>query len=238
MISMITSLSRDAASESGLSGFVLNQSDSRQNILLNLLDEDSDTRVLSRPSVLVRDNQEAMIKVGSEEPVVTSVTASSTTIGGTSQADNDIQYRSTGIILTVTPHINEDGIINLEIHQEISQVATTAGVLGLPRFTNREVKTSAVVRDGSALILGGIIEETEDKTHSGVPGLKDVPGVGTFFSDTQNDVKRTELVLIIVPELVDPRKENEVVMRRLVTRLAGAARLLDGRGISKELGLR
>ena len=232
-ISSITNLTG-----STLQGFTLNQSDSRLTMLLNLMDEDGDTRVLSRPSILVRDNQEAVIKVGSEEPVLTSVSSSNTTIGGNTQVDNDIQYRDTGIILTVTPHINEDGIINLEIEQEISQVGSDAGVLGLPRFTNREIKTSAVVRDGSALILGGIIQEDETKSHTGIPGLKDVPGVGTFFSDTKNDIERIELVLIIVPELVDPRDGSEAVMNRLFTRLTGAAQLLDRRGISHELGLR
>lgn len=222
----------ELASDSGLSGLVLNQVSNRLTTLLNILDRDSNLRVLSRPSILVRDNQEAVIKVGSEEPVLTRVTTSNTTVGGTSQYNNDIQYRDTGIILTVTPHINEDGIINLEIQQEISQVGGTSATLDLPRFTNREVKTSAVVRDGSALILGGIIQDTMDSSNTGIPGLKELPGIGGFFSDDSVTVDRTELVLIMVPELINPHDDNTEVMRRVYGNLREVSKLIDQYGIT------
>lgn len=235
-LGVITGLAGDKAAGT-VTGLIIDQADSRLTTLINMLDSDGDARVLSRPSILVRDNQEAVIKVGSEEPVLTRISSSDTTVSGSSTLNNDVQYRDTGIILTVTPHINEDGIINLDVHQEISQVGDEATELGLPRFTNREVKTSAVVRDGTVLILGGIIQTRTDDTRIGVPGLKEVPGIGALFSDRKRNLVRTELALIIVPELVDPREGSVEVMERVLGRLQGVARMLDGYGISRELGL-
>ncbi|WP_459865370.1 type II secretion system secretin GspD [Endothiovibrio diazotrophicus] len=212
-------------------GLVFNQLGNRLNLLLNYLDSKTATRVLSRPSILVRDNQEAVIKVGSEEPVLTRITSSDTTATSSSTLYNDVQYRDTGIILTVTPHISEDGIINLDVHQEISQVGKDATSLGLPYFTNREVQTSAVVRDGAALILGGIIQDKHTDENAGLAGLKDLPGIGSLFSNDSKSTERTELALIIVPQLINPREDNSEAMGRIYRRLKEAARLLNDHGI-------
>lgn len=181
--------------------------------ILTALKRDTKVTVLSRPSLLVRNNQEATIKVGSEEPVVSQAKQSSVTASGTTY-DFDVQYRDTGIILKVTPHINEDRIVNIDIDQEVSNVGETRSFGGTgasteyPSFTTRHIKTSAVVKDGNAIILGGIMETQTDLEESGVPLIKDLPLLGPIFSNSEETQKHKELVLVIIPELIDPEADN------------------------------
>lgn len=214
-----------------LNGLVLSDVGGRVNSLLNFLGKDTDLKVLSRPSILVRNNQEAIIKVGSEEPILTTITNSSTQIvDGNTQLQSEVQYRDTGIELTVTPHINDDGIINLEIHQKVSQIGEERTVYNLLSFTNREIKTSAVVKDGSAIVLGGIIQSRYQNGRNGIPGLMDIPLLGRMFTDRNTSQLRTELILIIIPEIIDPQEDNEDFMEYYLDRLDAIVELLNSQG--------
>jgi len=206
------------------SGFVVKQVAGRLNSMLNLIATDSDLRVLSRPSILVRNNEEAMINVGADEPTISQINNS--TLNNT-QFSTSVQYRNTGITLKVTPRINDDGIINLEVSQEISQVGPERTSQNLPSFIQRKVETSLVVYDGSAIVMGGLIESTENYSQQGVPGLKDMPILGPLFSSTNDTKKRTELVLIILPEIVDPETDNLRVMRSFRKKMQAVSGLLN-----------
>ncbi len=213
-----------------MDGFVIGQVGNRLTSMLNLLATDNDVQVLSRPSLLVRNNQEATINVGSDQPTITRINTQNTTnvTTGNLIASNEVQYRQTGIILKVTPHINDDGIINLEVSQEVSQVSKNAGVEGLPAFDQRKIETSVVVRDGSAIVLGGLIETRSSRGNSGIPGLRDIPGAGRLFSAESDETKRTELVVIIVPQIVNPEADNRHLVESFINeRMKQIAGLLN-----------
>src|SRR5690606_17225186 len=137
---------------------------------LNAIAEDNDVRLLARPTILAANNQEGDFKVGQQVPVNNGVTQG---IGGL-QTEN-IAYKDVGIVLTITPHINDDGFINLEIFQSLSSVqGSNEGVAGNPTFTNQEVTTRVVVSDQSTIILGGLIQEEGNDNGAGIPLLKDI----------------------------------------------------------------
>jgi general secretion pathway protein D len=206
------------------SGFVVKQVAGRLNSMLNLIATNNDLRVLSRPSILVRNNEEASINVGSDEPTISQVNNS--TINNT-QFSSSVQYRNTGITLKVTPRINDDGIVNLKVSQEISQVGPERTTQSLPSFIQRKVETSLVVYDGSAIVMGGLIETTDKYGQQGIPGLKDVPVFGNLFSATSDEENRTELILIILPEIVDPETDNLRVMQSFRKKMQAISVLLN-----------
>ena len=199
----------------------------RLGFVLQALASTGNIKVLSRPSILVRNNQEAVIKVGTEEPTLSSVTNSDIISNGQTAIQNDVQYRDTGIILTVTPHISNDGIINMKVDQEISKLGANRTVYDLPSFDSSKLTTSVIVRDGSAIILGGIIRSHEHLEQDGIPILSDLPIIGPLFATTTNEEKRYELVLIIVPEIVDPQRNNNRLVHSFFMEMRKVAELID-----------
>ncbi|OQW92472.1 MAG: type II secretion system protein GspD [Beggiatoa sp. IS2] len=234
-VSAITNFGIPFPDEAGkASGIVIRrESDSTRNNLnavLNLVASEGDVRVLSRPSILVRNNEEAEINVGSEEPIVTGginagINDGNQTVGGISQSYS-VQYRKTGINLKVTPRINEDGIINMKIDQEVSQLGPPRG--SNSSFTSRKVSTSVVVSDGNAIVIGGLIETTNTRGEQGIPFLRDIPYVGKALFATKNtEDKRVELVLFIVPEIVNPQASNLQLVQTFRKRMQAMSELLD-----------
>lgn len=182
--------------------------------ILNLVDSEGNVTLLSRPSILVRNNEEATINVGSNEPIITQMNSNAfnpNTAAG--YVSNQVQYRDTGITLKVTPRINDDGIINMKLYQEVSQLGDERTEQRLQSFLQRKIETSVVVRDGSAIIIGGLIENRGNYSNSGIPGLRKIPGISGFFSSTSEVDVRTELVLIIVPRIVNPEINNNPLLQ-------------------------
>ena len=172
--------------------------------MIRLLSAKTNVKVLSTPTLLATDNKEASITVGGREPVRTGTT---TTSGG--NTTDSIQYEDTGIILNVTPHINSGGLVRMEVEQTLRRVAdaTTEGIQS-PRFDERVVKTSMLAQDGQTVIIGGIIQESHDKTKSGIPLLMNVPLLSPLFSTTSDTVTRTELVIAITPHIIRHGKDE------------------------------
>ncbi len=220
-------------------GFTLGYLSGGLNAALNMIASTSDINILSRPSILVRNNEEASINVGSNEPTLGSINRSSgltdATLGTTLQ---DVQYKDTGITLKVTPRINEDGIINMKISQEVSQLGETRTTQNLQSFIQRKLETSVVVRDNNAIVMGGLIETRKKQSNQGIPGLKDIPIVGsTLFSSTDQEETRTELVLIIVPQIVNPEIDNRPLVQDFIKRMQATTALLNEQDIFvNELG--
>lgn len=166
--------------------------------------------VISTPSLMVLDNKTARLQIGDQVPITTQ-TATSVVTAQTAIV-NSITMQDTGVILSVTPRINESGRVQLEIEQEVSAVAkTTSSGIDSPTIQQRRVKTTVVVNDGEVLALGGMIQEQADKTSNQIPLLGDIPGLGAAFSNREDKVKKTELVILITPKVVRDGTESRLV---------------------------
>lgn len=179
-------------------------------------------KVLASPHILTADNREASIHIGTEIPILTSQAniAGIQGAGGETALVNNIQYRSTGVILTVLPQVNADGLVNLQVRQEVSEVgAENFGGTGSPAFTTREAETTAVVQNGDSLLIGGIIQETTSRGRSGVPYLMDIPVLGRLFRTDSDNVRRVELIVLLTPHVIRSRSESLLVTERYKDRL-------------------
>lgn len=165
--------------------------------------------VLSSPSVMVLDNQTAKIQVGQKVPVATTQQQSTST---TDRIINTIEYKDTGVMLSVKPRVTPGGLVQMEIEQEVSTVATTeSSNLDSPTFQTRNITSSVAVRSNQAVVLGGLIQDQRSDGRSGVPGLSNLPFAGGLFSERRKDAKRTELVVILTPKVIASDQDIEAV---------------------------
>jgi general secretion pathway protein D len=179
---------------------------------LNALASVTDVRVLSSPSLVVLDNKTATLQVGDQVPIVTQ-SAQGTSASG-APIVNNVDLKDTGVILSVTPRVNDSGRVILDIAQEVSSVVkTTTSGIDSPTIRQRKIKTSVVVTDGEALALGGLIQEKETTGKSKVPVLGDVPLIGNAFRQKSNSVGRTELIIFIRPRVIRDMEEARRITR-------------------------
>ena len=176
------------------------------SLTLNALSSVTDVRVLSSPSLVVLDNKTAVLQVGDQVPIVTQSARGTTTTDA--PIVNNVELKDTGVILSVTPRVNDSGRVILDIEQEVSSVVkTTTSGIDSPTIRQRRIKTSVVVTDGEALALGGMIQEKETTGKAKVPILGDVPLLGNAFRQKTNNTSRTELIIFIRPRVI--RDMNE-----------------------------
>lgn len=178
--------------------------------LIHALGTESDVNILSSPNILAVDNKEAIIEVGKEVPTVTGQVTDAT---AGSTVTNTIQYRKTGVILRVTPHINSSGLVKIELSQEVSDVGEYDNALNTYTILNRKVETSLVVHDGQTIVLGGLIKNNQTYSNSGIPFLKDIPGLGILFRGSTDENTKTELVLILMPHVINNRRDIDLITR-------------------------
>ncbi len=177
--------------------------------------------VLASPHILAMDNKEAKIEIGEEIPVATGFQQSPSTssTGETTTtsyvASGQIQYRTTGVLLTVTPHISEKNQVTLKISQEISNRGADVSLAGItsPSFTTRKAQTTGVVQGGHTLIIGGLISEQKSNTEEGLPLLSNIPVLGYLFGTTKDEIKKTELVVMVTPHVISSIKEADTLTR-------------------------
>ncbi len=194
----------------------------RVEATLEAIAVDNDVRLLARPSLTVINNQEGLIQIGSEVPVQS---GQETTVGGTTI--RNISYRPTGIELTITPRINDDGVVNLTIAQALSSVDADTGIDGNPIFQNQEISTTVVVRNGDNVVLGGLIQSDNGDLNTGVPGLSRVPLLGRLFSYRQNLSERRELFIVLRPEIVNLNDQDGAQYREILRRFELVAEIID-----------
>ncbi|MEP4627167.1 MAG: type II secretion system secretin GspD [Paracoccaceae bacterium] len=199
-------------------------------VALNALSSVTDVNIVSSPSLMVVDNQEATLQIGDEVPIATQQVVDT----GDPDAPivNTISFRDTGIILNVKPRVSQSGQVTLDIEQEVSSVSnTTSSGIDSPTISQRRIETSVSVRDGETIALGGLIEESRNKNNSKVPGLGDVRGLGTLFRNRSDQIEKTELLILITPKVVRNGNESRAITSELRSRIAGADGLVQ-RGIS------
>ena len=168
---------------------------------LNALATKGLVNIISSPHVLASDNQEAKIDVSREIPVASGQT---TVSANTTLSETTIEYRDTGVILSVIPHINERGLVTMDISQEVSDLDADVNVANknYPSFFKRTVKTTLTVKHGQTIVIGGLIRDKEEEDISGVPCLIDIPVVRYMFGYETKTTKKVELIVLITPRVV------------------------------------
>ncbi len=179
--------------------------------VLNALEAITKVRVISSPKLVTLNNHEAQLQIGDQVPVTTQSSVS------TSNSDapivNSVSMRDTGVILQVTPRVNKNGLVQLDISQELSNsIPTTTSNIDSPTIQERRFSTTVVVKNGDTVALGGLITENSTKSRSGVPYLSRVPLLGALFRDTDDTTTRTELILLITPRVMRDDAEFQGVM--------------------------
>ena len=164
--------------------------------VLNALASDSRLNVVSSPSLMVLNNQEASIRVGDEVPVT--IQQQQSTVAE-SNVVNSIEYRDTGVLLTVVPRVNSGGLVIMDIDQEVSDVAPGTANNLTPIIQQRTINSTVAVQSGETVVLGGLIRENKSVAQSGIPGLYKIPFIGHLFGATTKERRRTELVVLITP---------------------------------------
>lgn len=191
-------------------------------ILLSAQADKNKVNILSSPSLMVLNNQEATIKVGDQVPILTS--SSTPLAGGTVIPTNinTINYRDTGVLLTVRPRVNAGGLVIMDIEQAVDDVKPLAeGGIQSPTIAQRQIKSSVAVTNGETLVLGGLIKENTGNNRSGIPLLHDLPLIGDLFGQTSKLLTRTELVVLLTPRVVENRAKAKDITNEFRRKLTG-----------------
>jgi len=184
-------------------------------------------RLLARPSLTVSNNMEGEIRIGSQVPILGETRT-------TESGDNfisSVQYRDTGIELAITPRINDDGVVNLTITQNLSSLAEGLGVRDNPIFQNQEITTTVVVRNGENIVLGGLIQSNNGDLNTGVPFLNRVPVLGRLFSYQQDTTERQELFIVLRPEVVNLNQVGNAQYAEILQRFELMGELIRDAGL-------
>ena len=211
-----------ASSIAGFSYSIVNAS-TQVSAMLNALAKDSQLKVISSPSILVLDNQSAEIRVGDQQPIFT---GSSTTEGGV--ITQNIQFKDTGVSLKVTPRVNSNGMVTMDLSQEVTDVGEIDQATGQRSFLQRNIKSNISVKSGETIVLGGLIKDNSTSSKQGAPVISKLPVVGNLFGGTRKQSNRTELLVLITPTAIKNQKDLYKTGEELRSKMK---RLLNSRDI-------
>jgi len=189
--------------------------------ILNALHSVTDVKILSNPSLVVLDNEEATLEVGDQVPITT---GSADVLSASNAVVNTVDYKDTGIIMKVQPRVNSNGNVLLDIDQEISSVPenTAASSPNLtPTISERKVKSSISVQSGQTVLLAGLVSENQTASRAGVPGLDQLPYIGAIFGTTTKSKMRTELIMLIRPQIIRNGADASMVAEELRSKMRG-----------------
>jgi general secretion pathway protein D len=170
-------------------------------VVVDALNAVTDVNIISSPTLMVLDNRKATLQVGNEVPIVTQSAVTVLTPGA--PVVNSVTYRNTGIVLSITPRVGDNGRILLEVEQEASDVVRTdTSGIDSPTIQQRRIKTTVAVNDGESIILGGLIQDRADRGRDQVPLVGEVPLLGNLFKSKLDQIARTELLIALTPRIV------------------------------------
>jgi general secretion pathway protein D len=183
---------------------------------------DNRLNVISSPHILASNNKEAKIQVGTSQPILTN-TYTTTATGTPGVVEGTIEYKDTGIILTVTPRVSDGGLVSLEISIEDSNVGETSlGSLdNVPVFTKRTAKTILSILEGQTIVIGGLIQDTKDTVKSGVPLLSKIPVLGALFGTQSYINRKTELLILMTPRVIADIQQSNAVTKEFREKVEG-----------------
>jgi general secretion pathway protein D len=192
------------------------------NVVVTALEKVTNVKVISAPQLTVMDNRTARLQVGDQVPVVKQTAVSVN--DPEAPIVNSVELLDTGVILSVTPHVNSSGEVQLEIEQEVSDVvATTTSTIDSPTIQQRRVKSAVAVDDGKTIALGGLIRDRGTVGTSGLPLLSKIPVLGALFGATSDTATRTELLVLITPHVIRDSRDAD----RITAELKGALKGLN-----------
>jgi general secretion pathway protein D len=223
-INAVLSNGASSALATSFPGFVLSGHGSdAAPIALSALEAVTKVRVLSSPELMVLDGQAASLKVGDSVPYLSQTSQS--TVTSNSDVIQSINYRDTGVIMRVTPHIGNDGLVTMDISQEVSGVSPTVTTTGIdsPTFTERTVASRVAIQDGQTIGLAGLISDNDSHENSGLPWLKNLPVVGGLFSTQTNNRTREELLVLITPHVIRDQQQALDLTQDMQQQLPNAA---------------
>ena len=188
---------------------------------LNLFYKDDRVVIRSRPRLLVKSGETASIDVGNEIPVITQISDDERQVGGSTNVLQDVSYRKTGVQLEISPLVQANGLVDLQISQQLSEARPTAAtsLQGSPTILNRQISTSLTLRDGGSLVMGGLISGNQSSGEQGVPGIGRVPVIGRLFRTDALQEDRTELLVMVTPYVVADHEEGWELTRRIRAQL-------------------
>ena len=181
---------------------------------VKLLNKYDAINVLSMPRLLCTDNKESTLQVGQVIPQLKGAVSDTS---NPSAVQNSYEYKETGIILKVTPHVRSGTLVALDIDQTLEEVLTTTAN-ATPTTAKRQVKTTVLVQDGQTIILGGLIKEAEKSMKNRVPGLSYIPLVGNLFTTTVKQKEKIDLMIFLTPYILEsPQEASEITRQYMVS---------------------
>ncbi|MDO8720898.1 MAG: secretin N-terminal domain-containing protein [Syntrophales bacterium] len=193
---------------------------------LHALANDSKLNIISSPSVLASDNKQAKIDVTTEVPIPS--TSYNYISGGENVLETKVEYRNTGVILDVTPHINEYGLVTMDISQEVSNVGTLLKVAGKDyySFDTRKILTSLTVKHNQSIVIGGLISSKKSDAASGVPWLVKIPLIRWLFGTETKSLSKSELIVMITPHVITSLDDVDAVSEEFKKKIGNVINVL------------
>jgi type II secretory pathway component GspD/PulD (secretin) len=214
--------------------FTAYDNQNKVKLLLQSLAVEGKAKILASPHVLVSDNREASIQVGSQIPIATSTMTTAENVTGT--VTSSVQYKDIGIILKVKPQVNESGLVSLEVSQEVSSLGDNVSIAGqaFASINKTEAQTNLVAQDGQTIIIGGLIREDTTRSRAGIPFLSKIPILGYLFGNTINEKTRNELIILLTPHVMRTIEEAKDVTSGYIDRFKKRTKELKIEDLIKE----
>ena len=189
--------------------------------LLNLFYEDNRVVIRSNPKLFVKSGGTATLDVGNEIPVITQISDEARQVAGSTNILQDVTYRKTGVSMEISPIVQANGLVDLEISQELSEAQTSASTSldGSPTILSRRISTSLTLKDGGSLVMGGLIANNRSAGQTGIPVLGQIPGLGRLFRSDSLQEDRTELLIMVIPYVVATHAEGSALTEELKQQL-------------------
>ena len=174
--------------------------------IVHLLEQTSRFRILSRPTVFTSNNKKAIIASGQEVPIPTNTLTNvvgSNVVANQAAVSSNVEYKKVALQLEVVPLINSEKEVSLDILQKLDSLGENVDIGGnkIPKINTRYVRTNVSAPNGSTIVLGGLIEETKNRSATGIPVLSRIPYLGALFRSTTSDKTRQELIILMRPEV-------------------------------------
>lgn len=209
----------------GGNGFAATYNSKEIDITVNALAQNKLLSILSKPKILILNNQTGSINVGQQIPVITSeASATDLTAGNTPSVLRNVKYRSTGVTVGLTPTINSNGILTMAVNLQLSEAQLNdTSRIDSPLIVNRSLSTNLILKNGETVLLGGLISKNKSTSDGGVPILMDIPWLGNIFKTQSETFVKTELIILIKPSIISAPME----MTEKTKKYRSMLRLLD-----------